>query len=123
MTMRKAYAVSRSGFEEDYMEIVFAENRSQAKQQILAMEDWEWVETNARRASYADAYAETGIIPKRVYLENGWWCTCHQCVSEIDITSVGGVDEEENAYCMECAKEKGLTRPEWASSEPEGAGE
>ena len=64
----------------------------------------------------ADPYAESGVIPIRAYLENGWWWPCagEACARMVALDDLGGMDENGEPLCVPCASQAGLTPPDWA---------
>lgn len=123
--MLKAYVVYETEEEDEQMVVVFADSPAHAKQQALGDSDVEWTLLRTRREPAFDQYAESGTIPERDYLENGWWWTCvgDSCSEHVDIGSVGGERENGELVCAKCAMKEGLVRPDWAPLDPEGAGE
>lgn len=116
----KAYRVCDKSEDSDYgMIIVFAENASQARQigwtQMDDIGAEEYIDIRARRAPWADVYADAGDIPLQAYLENGWWWPCGDCDELVGLETLGGVTAQDDPLCDRCATERGLTPPDWAT--------
>ena len=116
---KKAYRVCDKAEDSDYdMIIVFAANASEARrigwerQDELGCE--EYTDLRAKRQPWADIYAESGIIPLRAYLENGWYWCCRYCDRHVSLDDIGGVTEDDAPVCEHCAAKEGLTPPDWA---------
>ena len=123
----KAYRVyEKSEDTDDGMGIVFAVSPTEARQKAwggeLDINADSYTDLRARREHWADAYAETQNIPIRAYPENHWYWTCYgiRCSTFVGIDNIGGMEDGE-PLCERCAKERGLSRPEWASPLTEAA--
>ena len=116
---KKAYRVCDKAEDSDYdMIIVMAHSASEARQIGWGYQDElgceEYTDLRAKREPWADQYAESGVIPLRAYLENGWYWCCFYCGSHVDIEDLGGVTEDDSPLCERCAAKEGKTPPEWA---------
>ena len=115
----KAYRVYEKAEDSDNgMGIVFAASASEARLKAwhgdLDITADSYADLRARREPWADTYAKDEHIPLRAYLENGWWWTCYDCSRHVDLENIGGVTEDDEPLCERCAKEQGLTPPDWA---------
>lgn len=125
----KAYHVyEKSEDPEDGMGIVFAHTATEARYlawrgavdrdvSILAEE---YTDIRARRAPWADGYAEVGHIPLRAYLENGWVWMCRNCDRYVGLEDLGGVTEKDEPLCERHAMQEGKTLPDWALNRQKG---
>ena len=118
---KKAYRVyEKSEDSDDGMGIVFATTATEARRKAwsgeLDINADSYTDLRARRERWADVYADTEDIPIRAFLENGWWWTCYgpHCARHVDIEDIGGMTEQGDPLCDRCAKEQGLTPPDWA---------
>lgn len=114
MSKLKAYTVQEE--DEGTGGIVFARSSAEARRRgssEFGDGDFNW--GSARRARWADPYAEAGAVPWRVMFAHGWWCECHGCGGmiredeedpetgkpiEYDITEVGST-----VYCRPACRE------------------
>lgn len=73
----------------------------------------------ARRAPWADEFAESGRVPFAVRFDHGWWCECHACGQTIreDAEDDSGeplefdiVEYGDAVYCRPACREERLAR-------------
>lgn len=116
---KKAYRVYDKSEDADYaMVLVMAASAPEARQIGWVFRDAlgaeEYTDLRAQRQPWADQYAESGTIPLRAYLENGWYWCCRYCGEHVTIEDIGGVTTDDSPVCERCADKEGLTPPDWA---------
>ena len=89
----------------EYLEIVFADKRSEAIYKSEAYGWAEYIDIRAKRAKYADDLEKEPVLLTQVLLENDWCLECHggKCYKQVTIedkyTIVDGY-----VYCEKCSK-------------------
>lgn len=122
---QKAYCVYEKAENASFiMGIVFEESASRARHE--AWTKWheemvveEYTNLRSTREPWADAYAASGTVPLRAYLEYGWYWWCRDCRELICIENIGGVTDQDDPVCESCATHRGLSRPDWVSPSKE----
>lgn len=97
----------------EHCEVVFAENRNQAKQSCEARNWCDYIDIGARRLKHFDKYADQGVVPKEELLKDGWWfeCQIHHFRDKFDykvfctkyVYEEDAVIIEDVVICKECA--------------------
>lgn len=117
----KAYRVYDKSEDSDYgMHIVFAATASAARKLGWQRQDdlgcEQYTDLRARREPWADPYASADHIPLRAYLENRWWWVCHYCDTHVSLDDLGAVTDDDEPVCEHCATQRGMARPDWATT-------
>lgn len=90
----KAYAVRDITDEEGNVDIVYAENASQAKLKFDSVTNWssgEYINLRANRFKEVDKYQNKDSIPTMVLLKLHWWFGCrskYPCTTEIRLKNI-----------------------------------
>jgi hypothetical protein len=97
--MKKCYAYNQS---DDYIEIVFAKNKKEARNQF----DETPILEDIYRIPEFDQYWESGNVPDKVLYESGWWLECSHCYEKYsqDYGEESPVFVENNGFCCEDCK-------------------
>jgi hypothetical protein len=105
----KAFAVLEEN--ENTGGIVFADSAVVARRNGASIfSDGEFSCVSCQRAAWADEFAETGIVPAKVMIENGWHFECAGCgetidedwLNEEDLPLAGVIGQQHSKiYCCE----------------------
>ncbi|PFF35588.1 hypothetical protein CN327_06865 [Bacillus cereus] len=99
----KAYQFSDG----EYSRILFAETEGQARNCGKCEFGIDFIDVEVRRAKWADQYKHEHLIPKKAYLENGWWWECRCGTPQYEETAIVIGDM---VYCDKCKEQADIKK-------------